>query len=289
MAKKLMLQGTSSGAGKTTITLALCRIFSQDGYKVAPFKSQNVTSNTVKTASGDEIAISQLIQAYAARSEPVKEMNPVVLKMSTGGQGTQVILNGKLFDTVSARDLGELKESTLLPEILKGFSMLDSTNDIVVIEGAGSPVELNLIAGDSDIVNMGVATRVGSPVLLIGDIDRGGVFASLYGTIGLFTDTQRALVKGTIVNRFKGDIDRFEDGKEILQRITGVPVAGIVPYLEIDLPEEDELIAGSGNRQQGEVDLGNKDNFDKQIDTVANHIRTNLNMDLIYRILDEQG
>ena len=221
MAQKIMLQGTSSGAGKTTIALALCRIFKQDGYKVAPFKSQNVTSNTVKTNSGDEIAISQLLQAYAAGADPLKEMNPVALKMSQG-QGTQVILNGQLFGTLSTQELGSIKTTTLLPEILKSFSFLDETNDIVVIEGAGSPVELNL--NSEDIVNMGVATRVDSPVLLVGDIDRGGVFASLYGTIALFNDREKSLVKGTIVNRFKGDLSRFADGKAILERITTVPV-----------------------------------------------------------------
>ncbi|MCL2045889.1 MAG: cobyric acid synthase [Oscillospiraceae bacterium] len=285
MAKKIMLQGTSSGAGKTTIALALCRIFHQDGFKVAPFKSQNVTSNTSKTKNGDEIAISQLLQAYAAGAEPSAQMNPVVLNMS-GGEGTQVILNGKPYGRVNSQELSEMKIPVLLPEILKAYESLDEQYDIIVIEGAGSPVELNL--NTNDIVNMGIATRLDAPVLLIGDIDRGGVFASLYGTIALYTDEERALVKGTIVNRFKGDLQRFEDGKALLESICKIPVAGVIPYIDIDLPEEDDLVARPAGPVLQNTALTDSTPFAPEFDRIAEIIRQALDMELIYRIINNE-
>ena len=274
MAKSIMIQGTASNVGKTILTTALCRIFMQDGYRTAPFKSQNMTSNAAVLKTGEELAVSQVLQAKAAGIEPDITMNPVLLKPSPENRGTQLILNGKLHDTVNAHNFGEIKQS-IVPEIKKAFDTLSNRYEIIVIEGAGSPVELNL--NKDDIVNMGIAKLTNAPVLLVADIDKGGVFASLFGTIALMTEEERAHVKATIVNRFKGDVSLFKDGTAILEEITGVPVAGIVPYFSISLPEEDS---------PGGVVYSPDDNLDSQFDLIAGHVRESLDMDLIYRILE---
>jgi adenosylcobyric acid synthase len=277
MAKSIMIQGTASGVGKTILTMALCRIFKQDGYRVAPFKSQNITSNTSFTKNGEEIAVSQVLQAYAAMTEPDVNMNPIILKMSREKKGTQIILNGKYYDTINAYNFKEIKKN-LIPEIEKAYKVLSEQYDIIVIEGAGSPVELNLTKNSDDIVNMGIAKRFNSPVALVADIDRGGVFASLYGTINLFDESERAYIKATIVNRFKGDITYFKDGVKIIEKITELPVAGVVPYIQFDLPEED-----SADNSSCTAD----DNFDSQFDFIADNARKSLNMELIYKILND--
>ncbi|MCL2125391.1 MAG: cobyric acid synthase [Oscillospiraceae bacterium] len=297
MAKPIMIQGTSSGAGKTTIALALCRIFKQDGYCVAPFKSQNMTSNTVVLDGGEEIAISQVLQARAAGIPPDARMNPVVIKPLSGGHGTQIVLNGKPYDVVSSRGVAAVKE-TLMQEILKAYESLAAQYEIIVIEGAGSPVELNL--NKNDIVNMGVALSIGAPVLLVSDIDRGGVFASLFGTMALFNEQERSCVKATIVNRFKGDLEYFADGVGIIESITGVPVAGVVPYFRVDLPEEDGLldgdgtaadVRGTGGTGTDGADTGefssssNSAEYEEQFNLIAHTVRASLNMDLIYSLI----
>jgi len=269
--KSIMIQGTASGVGKTIITMALCRIFKEDGYTVAPFKAQNMTSNTYNTANGDEIAVSQWLQATAAGVTPDTLMNPVLLKPSPDGNGTQIIVNGKPFDTIKPHNYSELKKKLALI-IADAFHSLYKQYDIVVIEGAGSPVELNL--NQKDIVNMGMAKLAKSPVILVSDIDRGGVFASLYGTLKLFTDTERSYVKATIVNRFRGDISLFKDGINILENITQLPVAGVIPYTNIMLPEED-----------GENPTAISTNFDNEITHIANIVRKSISMELIYEIL----
>ncbi|MCL2816015.1 MAG: cobyric acid synthase [Oscillospiraceae bacterium] len=276
MAKSIMIQGTSSGVGKTIITMALCRILKQDGYNAAPFKSQNITSNTAFVNDGGEIAVSQLLQARAAKTEPNTDMNPVILKMSSEKNGTQVILNGKPYGKINAYNFKEIKRD-LIPEITKAYDNLSKRYDIIVLEGAGSPVELNLNKNDDDIVNMGIAKRVKSPVLLVSDIDRGGVFASLYGTVNLLDKSERKYVKATVVNRFRGDISYFKDGVDILENITGVPVAGVVPYFKFDIPEEDSLYTN---------DISSNGDFDAQFDLIADHARKSLDMELIYRIIN---
>jgi len=275
MAKAIMIQGAASGVGKTVLTLALCRIFKQDGHRVAPFKAQNMTANTHMTPAGEEVAISQWLQALAAGAEPCADMNPVILKPSPKQKATQVILNGKPYDTVNAYNFKEIKEK-LVPEIMGAYYRLCGNNDIIVIEGAGSPVELNL--NKNDIVNMGMAIRAKAPVLLAADIDRGGVFASLYGTVSLMTEAERAHVKATIVNRFKGEPAYFADGVKILEDITKLPVAGVIPYMDINLPEEDCLFDNGPCNQA---------DFEAQFDLVACNVRKALNMELIYKILDE--
>ena len=285
MAKALMIQGTASGVGKTVITTALCRIFKQDGYKVSPFKAQNMTANTAFTKGGNgaegagEMAISQLLQAYAAGVEPSADMSPVVLKPSPEKTGTQVILNGSYYVTIDAYNFKEIKKN-LVPEIMRAYNNLSRQYDIIVIEGAGSPVELNLTKRSGDIVNMGMAKRVSAPVLMVADIDRGGVFASLHGTLGLLDESEREYVKATIINRFKGEIAYFAEGVQILEEITGLPVAGVVPYIQFELPEEDGLYNDTG------AICVSDNNFDRQFDLIAAHVRQSLDMDLIYNIIN---
>jgi len=282
MAKAIMIQGTASGVGKTILTLALCRIFKEDGYAVAPFKSQNMTTNTHITAAGDEVAVSQWLQALAAGVEVSPDMNPVILKPSTEKKSTQIIVNGRPFDTINAYNFREIKQK-IVPEIMNAYCRLADKHDVIVIEGAGSPVELNL--NKDDIVNMGMAKRANAPVLLVADIDRGGVFASFYGTISLMNETERPYVKATIVNRFKGEPAYFADGVKILEDITRLPVAGVIPYAEIDLPEEDSLAVCADRSTISNPPL-QVEKFEAQFDSIAENVRESLDMQLIYRILD---
>ncbi|MBR6967581.1 MAG: cobyric acid synthase [Ruminococcus sp.] len=237
MAKAIMLQGTMSNVGKSFLTAALCRIFRQDGYSVAPFKSQNMALNSYIAPDGAEIGRAQALQAEAAGIEPSALMNPVLLKPTTD-VGSQVIVNGRVRGNMRAAEYFRRKRE-LIPDIMSAYSALARQYDIIVIEGAGSPVELNLKA--DDIVNMGLARLVKAPVLLVGDIDRGGVFAQLIGTLQLLEEEERSMVKGLVVNRFRGDISLFRDGIDILEQRSGKRVAGVVPYIDCDIDDEDSL------------------------------------------------
>lgn len=234
-AKSLMIQGTMSGVGKSLLVAGLCRVLAQDGVRVAPFKSQNMALNSAITRDGKEIGRAQYMQAEAAGIEPTAAMNPVLLKPTTN-TGSQVILNGAALANMTAREYFAFRH-TLIEPIMDAYRELEREYDVILIEGAGSPVELNLKR--DDIVNMGIARMTGSPVLLAGDIDRGGVFAQLVGTLMLLEKDERAYVKATVVNKFRGDPTLFDDGMRILRERTGLPVAGLVPYLSLDLDEED--------------------------------------------------
>lgn len=236
-AKCIMVQGTMSGAGKSLLCAALCRIFKQDGYKVAPFKSQNMALNSYVTRNGMEMGRAQVMQAEAAGIEPDVRMNPVLLKPSSD-IGSQVIVLGEVRGQMTATEYYEYKNS-LMPEVMKAYNELASENDIIVIEGAGSPAEINL--RENDIVNMGMAEAAGAPVLLAGDIDRGGVFAQLYGTVKLLTDDEQKRIAGLIVNKFRGDIDILAPGLKMVEEKTGIPVLGVVPYIRVDIDDEDSL------------------------------------------------
>ena len=236
-AKAIMLQGTMSNVGKSFLTAALCRIFKRERYSVAPFKSQNMALNSYITADGSEIGRAQALQAQAAGLEPSALMNPILLKPTTN-VGSQVIVNGRVRGNMRARDYFRRKKE-LIPDIMAAYDTLAAEHDIIVIEGAGSPVELNLKA--DDIVNMGLAKLTKAPVLLVGDIDRGGVFAQLIGTLMLLDPDERDMVKALIVNRFRGDISLFSDGIRILDEKSGKPTAGVVPYIDCDLEDEDSL------------------------------------------------
>ena len=236
-AKRIMVQGTMSGAGKSLLCAALCRIFAQDGYRVAPFKSQNMALNSFVTRDGLEMGRAQVVQAQAAGVEPDVRMNPILLKPSSD-TGSQVIVGGEVRGQMSAAAYFRMKRQ-LIPEILAAFDSLSEEADIVVIEGAGSPAEINLKA--DDIVNMGLAKLVDAPVLLAGDIDRGGVFAQLYGTVALLEPEERARIAGLVINKFRGDVDILRPGLVMLEEKTGLPVLGVVPYLHVEIEDEDSL------------------------------------------------
>jgi adenosylcobyric acid synthase len=245
-AKILMIQGTMSSAGKSTLVTALCRIFARRGLRVAPFKAQNMSNNAAVCADGGEIGRAQYTQALAAGIEPTVQMNPVLLKPEADMR-SQVIVNGRVWETLPARSYYERKQA-LWAHITDAFDGLREQYELVIIEGAGSPVELNLKRGD--IVNMAVAKYANSPVLLAGDIDRGGIFAQLLGTLMLLEPDERALVRGLIINKFRGDPTLFEDGITILEERGRVPVLGVVPYVvNHGLPEEDAVAIEAQNRE----------------------------------------
>ncbi len=243
MARVIMIQGTMSSAGKSLLTAALCRIFAQDGYTVSPFKSQNMALNSYITKEGLEMGRAQVMQAEAAGIQPSVLMNPILLK-PTSDMGSQVIVNGEVLGNMSAQEYFQFKEQ-LIPEIKKAYEKLDKNYDMIVIEGAGSPAEINL--KENDIVNMGMAKMVDAPVLLVGDIDRGGVFAQLYGTCALLEKDEKNRIKGLIINKFRGDRSLLDNGIKMLEEKTGIPVLGVIPYLHVDLEEEDSLTERFGN------------------------------------------
>lgn len=252
MAKPIMIQGTMSNAGKSLLCAALCRIFRQDGYRVAPFKSQNMALNSYITDTGAEMGRAQVVQAEAAGIAPDVRMNPILLKPTTD-VGSQVIVNGRPVGNMNAMEYSRRKLE-FLPQVMDAYHSLAEENDIIVIEGAGSPAEINL--RKEDLVNMGLARRIDAPVMLVGDIDRGGVFAQLYGTVALLEPEEKALVKATIINKFRGDPAILAPGLTMLEELCGVPVAGVVPYVYVDIDEEDSLSTRvEGDRQRKLLDI----------------------------------
>ena len=237
MAKAIMVQGTMSNSGKSFVTAGLCRVFRQDGYRVAPFKSQNMALNSYITKEGLEIGRAQAMQAEAAMVEPTHWMNPILLK-PTSDMGSQVIVNGEVFANLSAQDYYKMKDQ-LAPEVMKAFNHLAQENDIIVIEGAGSPAEINL--AENDIVNMGMAKMANAPVILVADIDRGGVFASAYGTVKLLPQEDQDRFCGIVINKFRGDVEILRPGLDMLEELTGKPVLGVMPMEKIDVDDEDSL------------------------------------------------
>ena len=237
MAKSLMIQGTCSNAGKSLLTAGLLRIFTQDGYNCAPFKSQNMALNSYITSEGFEMGRAQVMQAEACRKAPDVRMNPILLK-PTGDMGSQVIVNGEVTGNQTAAEYYKTKHALRQP-VMEAYRSLAEENDIIVIEGAGSPAEINLM--EDDIVNMGMAAMADAPVIIAGDIDRGGVFASLAGTMMLLKDEDRPRVKGVIINKFRGDVEILRPGLEMLEDIIKVPVLGVVPYMKVDVDDEDSL------------------------------------------------
>ncbi len=237
MAKAIMIQGTMSNAGKSLLAAGLCRIFKQDGYRVAPFKSQNMALNSFITEEGLEMGRAQVMQAEAAGIRPRVEMNPILLK-PTNDVGSQVIVNGEVLGNMSAREFFAFKKN-LRPRVMEAYRKLEQEFDIIVIEGAGSPAEINL--KQEDLVNMGMAKAAGAPVLLVGDIDRGGVFAQLVGTVELLEEDEKRLVKGLIINKFRGDKTILDPGIPVLEEKTGISVVGVTPYLNIQVEDEDGL------------------------------------------------
>ncbi|MDU5310162.1 MAG: cobyric acid synthase, partial [Dialister sp.] len=239
MAKKVMFQGTSSHVGKSILTTAFCRILTQDGYNTAPFKAQNMALNSYVTRSGGEMGRSTVAQAEAAGVEPIVQMNPVLLK-PTGNSCSQVILLGKSVGNYSASDYQNKYSQQAWDSVKKSLDYMETHYDILVIEGAGSPAEVNL--KKNDIVNMRIAKECQSPVFLIADIDRGGALASIVGTLELLDEEERKLVKGLVINKFRGDITLLEPALTFLEERTGIPVLGVIPYLDqLGIDDEDSV------------------------------------------------
>jgi adenosylcobyric acid synthase len=242
----IMVQGTGSNVGKSLIVAGLCRVFRRRGFRVMPFKPQNMSNNAAATVEGGEIGRAQALQALAAGVPPSVHMNPVLLKPEAGG-GSQIIVHGRRIGTMPAREFGRRK-AELLPRVLESFGILSREAELIVIEGAGSPAEVNLRPGD--IANMGFAEAADVPVLLVGDIDRGGVIASLVGTHVLLAEAERRRIKAFLVNKFRGDVTLFAGGERLITERTGWESLGVLPYFEgaAQLPAEDSLALRSGPR-----------------------------------------
>lgn len=249
MAYKIMVQGTMSNAGKSLVVAGLARLFAREGYKTAPFKSQNMALNSYITEDGFEIGRAQAVQAEAAGIMPEVYMNPVLLK-PVSEMGSQVIVNGKAVCNMKAKDYFQYK-TKLVPDIMAAFNYLDKKFDVVIIEGAGSPAEINL--KENDIVNMGLAKMTDAPVLLVGDIDRGGVFAQIYGTIALLEEDERNRIKGILINKFRGDKSILAPGIKMLEDKCNKPVYGVIPYINIDIDDEDSLSERLSNHQYTDI------------------------------------
>jgi adenosylcobyric acid synthase len=263
-AKSIFIGGTGSHAGKSWVTTALCRYLYRKGYNVAPFKAQNMSNNSAVCTSGGEIGRAQAAQAEACGLDPSTDMNPILLK-PTGKLGSQVVVNGKVWRTLSAPDY-YAQFDFLLENVLAAYRRLSAKHDFIVIEGAGSISELNL--RQHDLVNLGLATRIQSPCLLVADIDRGGVFAAVAGTLQLLEPDEKNLVRSFLVNRFRGDMSLFKDGVSILERKAGKPCLGVFPFLDgVDLDPEDSVsleerkVPATGGRRVAIVKLPHISNF----------------------------
>ena len=271
-----MIQGTTSSAGKSLFCTGLCRIFKKKGLKVVPFKSQNMSSIFFTTADGKKISSAQALQARAAGIEPRPEMNPILLIPKTD-VGSKVIILGEEKKEMKAREYFEYKK-TCKPMILKTFQKLEKENDIVVIEGAGSPAEINL--NQNDIVNMGMAEMADAPVLLIADIDRGGIFAQLYGTVMLLPEKDRKRIKGMIINKFRGDKSLLDPGIKMIEDLVKIPVIATIPYMHLELADEYSLIDDDkrcNTQAQSDAEL------EKELDKLAALIEENSDMDFIFK------
>ena len=248
--KNIMLLGTGSNVGKSIIAAGLCRIFYQDGYSVSPFKSQNMALNSYITKDGKEMGRAQVVQAEAANIEPESFMNPILLKPTTDRK-SQVIVNGKVYKNMDAREYFAYKHN-LKKDIMTAYNHIRENFDICVLEGAGSPAEINL--KEDDIVNTGMAEMADSPVLLVADIDRGGVFAAIYGTVMLLEENERKRIKGVIINKFRGDKSLLTSGIEMIEKLTDIPVLGVVPFVPLGIEEEDSLgIDKYNEKKEGKI------------------------------------
>lgn len=274
---KIMVQGATSSAGKSLLCTGLCRYFYKKGLKVFPFKSQNMSRNAFVDEDGNKIATAQVQQAFACNRKPDVKMNPVLLIPKTD-VGSTVVLFGKEFKDMKAREYFDYKKE-LLPVIEKTFSEIESENDIVVVEGAGSPAEINL--RENDIVNMGLAELVDLPVILVADIDRGGVFASLYGTVMLLSENERKRIKGLVINKFRGDKTLLDSGIEQIEKLTGIPVIGTIPYVKLNIPDEDSLVDYDKPANHGGV---TREELEIEFDKLMNAIADNMDMKLVEEI-----
>jgi adenosylcobyric acid synthase len=273
-----MIQGTTSGAGKSTVVIGLCRLFSDRGYKVAPFKAQNMSSNFFTALGGTKMALVQAIQAVAARKEPDPRMNPILLK-PLGEYRSMVFLNGRFYSEMYAREYYEkfvFQQGFAM--VLKALDSLRSENDIIVIEGAGSPSEINI--AKYDIANMLLAQEVVAPVIIVADIERGGCFASIVGTAQLLKPVHRALVKGFLINKFRGDVTLLAPAIKEVQKMTRKRILGIIPRIEFNLPEEDSLVGSV----VGKAEVP-RESWNWQIDLIAKAIKENIDMTRMSKVV----
>ena len=278
--KSLMIQGTSSGSGKTTLVAALCRIFADKGFSVAPFKSQNMSNYAYKTHDF-EISRAQAIQAIAARCKITSDLNPILLK-PLGNYFSDVYLNGKKFKKMHASDYYKKFVNTQGIKIAtKSLKSLQKNYDLVILEGAGSPTEINL--DKFDIANMKMAEISNSSVLLVTDIDRGGSFASIVGTMSLLDKRHQKFIKGFVINKFRGDIDILKPGFKKIKKITQRPILGVIPMIDLNLPEEDSL---SGTAKNLTWNKKNLDIIESEIDKLGQLVNSNLNIKEIERMLN---
>lgn len=273
--RALMVQGTSSGAGKTTLVAALCRIFSDKGLRVAPFKSQNMSNYACKMP-GFEVSQAQAVQAVAARCEIEPRLNPILLK-PLGGDTSMVYVDGRPYRRMRARQYHEgFASSKGMEAASRALSSLQRDYDMVILEGAGSPAEINLQR--HDIANMRVASKAKAPVLLVSDIDRGGSFASLYGTLSLIEPRYKKLVKGFVLNKFRGDPSILKPGFAKLRRLTGLPVLGTVPMVDVSLPGEDSL---DGGAKAIKWNSGTVSKIDRELGRIAKIVESSLDIKAI--------
>ena len=277
MAKPIMIQGTCSNAGKSFVTASLCRLFHNMGYKVAPFKSQNMSRNFSVLENGDIISSAQVFQCKGAKSKPTKYNNPIML-IPNSDTGSKVVCLGKELGNMTAKEYFSVK-AKFKKDIMEAYNALSKENDIIVIEGAGSPAEINLL--DGDFVNMGLAEMVDSPVLLVGDIDRGGVFASLYGTVKLLPKAYQERIKGYIINKFRGDREILLPGIERLSSFIDVPCLGIIPYLDVSFEEEDSLSKEDGLKPKE----NSQEFFDCQLEKASAFINEKIDINAVFRIM----
>ncbi|MDO4690766.1 MAG: cobyric acid synthase [Fusobacterium sp.] len=280
--KNIMIMGTSSGAGKSTFAAALCRIFYKDGFKVMPFKSQNMALNSFFTKDGKEMGVGQAIQAEAANLEASVKMNPILLK-PTKDKKIQIFIKGEKKLLMTGLEYNNYKKN-LIPILEETYKELKEKNDIVVIEGAGSPAEINI--KQEDISNFGMARVADAPVILIADIDRGGVFASIYGTIMLLSEEDRRRVKGIVINKFRGNSKVLKTGFEIIEKLTGVPTLGVLPYEYIDLEDEDSISEKDKNSKFREYKIHDNAYRQEQFDKLEKLVRDNIDIDKIYEIVN---
>ncbi|MDH3736465.1 MAG: cobyric acid synthase [Nitrosopumilus sp.] len=277
--KSLMIQGTSSGAGKTTLVAALCRIFSEKGYRVAPFKSQNM-SNFAYITPEFEISRAQVIQAIGARCDITSDLNPILLK-PVGNYYSMVYLNGKYYKKMHAKNYYEkFVNSEGIKIASKSLKTLQENFDLIILEGAGSPAEINL--QKYDIANMRIAQKANASVLLVSDIDKGGSFASLVGTMKLIEKKYQKLVKGFVFNKFRGDIEVLKPGFQKLKNITKIPVMGIIPMMKLNLPEEDSLNAKPKDFLWTKKNISKIDN---ELNNLAKTVKSNIDIKSIERML----
>ena len=274
----IMIQGTTSSAGKSLLCTGLCKIFKEDGYRVYPFKSQNMSSKYYETKEGYKMSTAQALQAKAAGIEPDPNMNPILLQ-PTSDKGSKVIIKGQEKYQMEAMEYFQFKNS--LRDMIKDtYGKIEKENEIIVIEGAGSPAEINL--KQNDIVNMGMAEIADAPVLLVADIDRGGVFASLYGTVMLLEEDEKRRIKGLIINKFRGDKALLDPGIKMIEDMLNIPVIGTIPYVPLELVDEDTLIdyeKRCNNEEQSHEEM------ERELDKLAKVLRENMDIDYIYEII----